>query len=372
MRIIIVGAGASGITAAISLKRKHKDADILVIEHLDKALKKILATGNGKCNLGNNSIDISLYRNAEFVKPILEEYDFAKQKDFFESINIKTKLMGELLYPISESAVTVRNAMLAECEKLGIKIRLSEGVNAYNVTPNDIKVKTNSTIYSCDRLIFALGGKSSPNLGSDGSLFPLLEKHGYKFSKIKPGLCPIATKENTKVLDGVRVKGKVSLLSDGKLIHDESGEILFKSHGLSGIVIMNISRIIARDISKKYIIKIDQLEDEDIASLQNYLSKKGEESYLNAYFHPKMIEYIQRNKLDLIKASKELSFNFDELDSYEHSQVSVGGIVLDQINPDLSSKKEKGVYFIGELLDVDGPCGGYNLMWAFASALHLN
>ena len=371
MRIIIVGAGASGITAAISLKRQHKDADVLVIEHLDKALKKILATGNGKCNLGNNSIDVDAYRNAEFVKPILKEYDFNAQRDFFESINIKTKLMGELLYPISESAVTVRNAMLAECDKLGIKIHLSEGMKDYNVTPKEIKVLTNTTIYSCDKLIFALGGKSSPNLGSDGSLFPMLEKHGYKFSKIKPGLCPIITKENTKVLDGVRVKGKVSLLSEGKLIHQESGEILFKSHGLSGIVIMNVSRIIARDISEKYIIKIDQLVNEDIDSLKTYLFKKGEESYLSAYFHPKMIEYIQRNKLDLIKASKELSFTFDELDSYEHSQISVGGIELSQINNDLSSKKERGVYFIGELLDVDGPCGGYNLMWAFASALSL-
>lgn len=369
MKVIIVGAGASGVTAAISLKRKYKDADILVIEHLDKPLKKILATGNGKCNLGNRKLNVNNYSNPDFVRPILKQYGFEEQKEFFESINVKTKLMGDLEYPLSESAVTVRNALLDECERLKIKIHVSESVNAYNVTDKDIKVRTNSGIYSADKLIFALGGKSSPNLGSDGSLYSLLEKHGYKFGKIKPGLCPITTKENTRTIDGVRVKGNVSLLKEGKLIHKESGEVLFRSHGLSGIVIMNLSRLIAKETTAHYQIKIDMLEDEDVSSLKAYLAKHGEDKYLKAFFHPKLVEYIKANKLDVIKASKEFTFNFSDLSGYENSQVSVGGILLNQINDDLSSKKERGVYFVGELLDIDGPCGGYNLMWAFASAL---
>ena len=369
MKVIIIGAGASGITAAISLKRKYKDVDVLVIEHLDKPLKKILATGNGKCNLGNANINVELYNNSSFVKPILDEYDFDAQRRFFESINVKTKLVGDLLYPISESALTVRNALLKECNKLGIKINVSESIIDYKVG-SQIEVTTDKGEYVADKLIFATGAKSSPQLGSDGSVYSLLKKHNYNIKDINPGLCPIITKEKTKLIDGVRVKANVSLLKEGKLIHQEEGEVLFKEHGLSGIVIMNISSSIARDLKASYQIKIDQLPNIPYAELVSFLKSHSKEEYLDAYFHPKMALYLKDVK-DVIKASKELTFAFDKLDDFTHSQVSVGGLSLKEVNSSLMSKKEKGVYFLGELLDVDGPCGGYNLMWAFATGLFI-
>ncbi|MCR5332674.1 MAG: aminoacetone oxidase family FAD-binding enzyme [Bacilli bacterium] len=370
MRVLIVGAGVSGITSAINVKRTYPNDDVLVIEHLDKPLKKILATGNGKCNFGNAALDINRYSNPLFVEPILKEYDFKKQMDFYDSISIKYKLFGELAYPMSESAVSVRNALLNECKKLGIKINLSESIIDYKVG-KEIEVKTDKNIYKVDKLVFAAGGCSQKNLGSDGSVFTLLKKHGYDIVPPLPGLCPIKTKERMKVLDGVRAKSLVSLYKDGKLIHEEAGEVLFRDHGLSGIVIMNISSFIARDLNKKYEIQIDQLPDTSIEELKKYLSDKGKEMYLQSLFHPKMIEYIQNNLLEPIKASKELSFHFEELDSFEHSQVTIGGLNVKEATDKLESKKEKNVYFLGEMLNIDGPCGGYNLMWAVGSALYV-
>ncbi len=256
MRVLIIGAGVSGITCAINIKRTYPGDDITVIEHLDKPLKKILATGNGKCNFANANLDINKYSNPKFVESILREYDFKKQMDFYDSVSIRYKLINELAYPMSESAITVRNALLNECKKLGIKINLSEAIIDYEAK-KEITVKTDKNIYKVDKLVFATGGCSQKNLGSDGSLFSLLSKHGYSIIPPLAGLCPIITKEKMKVLDGVRVKALVSLYKDGKEIHKESGEVLFKDHGLSGIVIMNISSIIARDTKRKYEIMIE-------------------------------------------------------------------------------------------------------------------
>ena len=158
MKILIVGAGASGLVAAINYKRNHKNDDVLVIEQLDKPLKKLLATGNGKCNLGNANIDFNKYNNPSFAQQIIEDYD---TKTFFSSINVETKEMGELLYPVSESAVSVKDALLTEISKLKIKINLEEKLVDYEASKT-IKVTTNKNVYYVDKLFLAGGLKSSP------------------------------------------------------------------------------------------------------------------------------------------------------------------------------------------------------------------
>ena len=193
MKIIVIGAGASGVAAAINLKRKNPNDDVLIIEHLDKPLKKILATGNGKCNLGNSKLDFSLYNNEEFAKQIISNYNYEK---FFDSINIKTKLVGDLAYPVSESAVSVREALLNECRKLHIKINVSEKLIDYKIG-KQIEVKTDKAIYTADKLVLAGGLKSSSKLGSDGSVFDVLTAHKYQNKEVYPGLSPLFTKEKT-------------------------------------------------------------------------------------------------------------------------------------------------------------------------------
>lgn len=368
MKIIVIGAGASGIAAAINYKRHHENDDVLVIEHLDKPLKKILATGNGKCNLGNSNIDFNRYNQPEFALNVIKNYDYV---NFFNSISIQTKLIGDLAYPVSESAVSVREALLNECRKLKIKINVSESLKDYDFK-GKIRVFTDKNTYECDKLFLAGGLCSSPKLGSDGSLIEILKRHEYKIIKPEPGLSPLYTIEKTKELDGVRFKGNVKLYSALKLVHEEEGEILFKDHGLSGIVIFNLMSIISRNPNEKYRIVLDMLPQYDQSFLNDYIKSHSVDEFLLAFINPKISDYLKRIyplKANITKVVKNLEFTFDKSYGFEFSQVSVGGISLTEVDENLMSKKEKNVYLIGELLNVDGPCGGYNLTWAFASAL---
>ena len=370
MKIGVIGAGASGITFAINRKRLFPKDEVIVFEHLDKPLKKILATGNGKCNIGNTT-DISNQINNLLVKSILQEYSFDVQKEFLDSLNIKTKLVGNLSYPISESAVTVRNALLNACDKYGVKIELESYPVSYLVKDNRIILTTNKGEYVLDKLVFATAGKSSPNLGSDGSVIPLLESHGYELKEFRPVLCPIHTKEKTKELDGTRVKGTVTVLLENKVIFEESGEILFKDKGLSGIVIFNSTRYMKEN--KPYKIQLDLLPDISKEELISFLKTHDKQTLLESYLHPNLAKYISKicsNDKDVINFVKSLAFTYDGTYGFDVAHVSSGGTRLEDVNESLESKKEAGIYFIGELLDYDGPCGGYNLMWAFGSALH--
>ena len=369
MKILIVGAGASGVVAAINYKRNHPSDDVLIIEHLDRPLKKLLATGNGRCNLGNANLDYEKYSNASFVKNILEEYDYER---FFDSLSVKTKEIDGLVYPYSESAVTVKNALIKEAEKLGVRIDLEEKLVDYKVS-NKIEVTTNKSKYVIDRLYIATALKSSPNLGSDGSVLSILEKHDYKIKNVYPALCPIEVKEKTKIVDGIRNKSNVKIYQNGRIIFDENGEVLFKKNGLSGIVIFNASRAIANASKNIDKIVLDLLPNISQNEIENFRKSHSVNGFLQGFFNPKLGEYL-RNRFpkddELIKAIKNLEFTFKDFYDFEFSQISVGGLEISELKPTLESKKENGVFFIGEVIDVDGPCGGYNLTWAFASALY--
>ena len=368
MKVLIVGAGASGIVAAINYKRNHKSDDVLVIEHLEAPLKKLLASGNGKCNLGNANIDFSLYNNPEFARSIIDGYDYKK---FFNSISIETKTFGDLAYPVSESAVSVKEALINSAKSLGIPVKISEKLINYEVK-NKIEVTTDKAKYSVDKLFLAGGLKSSPKLGSDGSVLDVLSKHGYIVVSPKAGLCPIYTKEKTKLIDGIRVKSVVSLFKNGKLEHKEAGEVLFKEHGLSGIVIFNTASIISRDPKASYKIYLDLLPDFSLEYLKNYRNSRKFSEFMLAFLNPKLSKYLLERFVDehkIFNSLKCLEFTFDKSYGFDFSQVSVGGVDVSEVDEKLMSKREKNVFIIGELLNIDGPCGGYNLTWAFASAI---
>ena len=374
MKIGVIGAGVSGIIFAIKRKMDHPKDEVVVFEHLDKPLKKILSTGNGKCNIGNQNPLTNDNKNA-IVEHILTKYDFEAQKEFLNSLNVKTKLVNGLSYPISESAITVRNLLLQSCEQFGVQIITEIELKEYKFKGQQIELNTSNGNYIFDKLIFATGGKSSPKLGSDGSILPLLSKHGYRLNEFQPALCPVYTKEKTRLLDGTRVKAKFSLLRNNKECFIEEGEVLFKEHGLSGIVIFNASRVIACDIKSSYFFKIDLLPQISEEELAIFLKEKGRDVLLNSYLHPNLVKYINSLNIKddkLPSLLKSLPFTFDKLYGFDFSQVSVGGIKFQDVDSTLQSKIESNVYFLGELLDYSAPCGGYNLMWAIGTALFLS
>ena len=374
MRILIVGAGPAGVTAAITLKRNNPSDEVFVIEHLDEPLKKVLATGNGKCNLGNKNLDWSRFSHHEFIKKHISNYSFDEYRKYLDSLNIHTKLIDELLYPISESAVTVRDALLHEAKKLGIIFKVAESIVDYELEEDSIEVKTSKEIYkNVDRLIITTGAKSSPQLGSDGSIYKILEEHNYEIMELRPGLCPIKVKEKVRVLDGVRVKANVKLLKNGKEIHSENGEVLFKEKGLSGIVIFNMMSEISRHGDGEYKIHIDLLPEISAHELEKTCKNWTNDEFLQGYLHPKMLKYFKENGFDSnpIKHLKSLVFAYASPYGFEFSHVSVGGVSLKDIKDNFESRFEPGVYFLGEVIDLDGPCGGYNLTWIIHTARNI-
>ena len=346
-KVAIIGGGISGCFAAIRIKEKHPEYRVDVFEHNDKLLKKIYATGNGKCNFANIGSLEEKYSNEEFVLPIINEFNAKEIVKYFSSIGVPSKNVGDLIYPYSESAETVAIHLLKRIDELKVNVHLNVEVKDYQKG----QLLTDRETFNYDTLIISVGGKSSPNLGSNGVFYDVLTKHGYEMRENSPSLCPIKTKENTKMVDGVRQKVRTSLYKGNNLIHEESGELLFKKDGLSGMVIFNLTHYINRFEDKNNItIHIDFAPNMD----------DRPESLVN----PKLAKYLLDNKLDI----HNTVFTFKNFYGYENSQVTHGGVFVRNLNKDLSSKLEDDVYFIGEVVDVDAICGGYNIMWALASA----
>ena len=201
-KVAILGGGISGVFAGIRIKENHPDFDVSIFEHNDKLLKKIYATGNGKCNFANIGSLKDKYHNKEFALRIIDEFDAQSIISYFDSIGVKSKSIGDLIYPYSESAETVASKLLDKVNELNIKVHLSINVIDYQ----NGQLQTDRGTFSYDVLIISIGGKSSPKLGSNASFWPVLLKHGYQMRETNPSLCPIKTKENTKMVEGLRSK----------------------------------------------------------------------------------------------------------------------------------------------------------------------
>ena len=353
MKIGIIGGGASGVFAAIRIKQLYPTYDVVIFERNNKLLKKIYATGNGRCNFANSDPIEGAY-NSSFAYPILKEFDCKAINEYFDSIGIKSRTIDNLYYPYSLSAATVAEKLIDKIVQLRIGVVLDAKIDNYN---DKKEITVNGVKYKFDALIFACGGKSSPQFGTDGNVYSLLESHGYKIEKLSPSLCPIKVKENVNKLDGVRAKAKVTLLDDGKKVYEELGEVQFRSDALSGIVIFNIAFMInklnlQKDTTK---ISINFVPEEE---------KPIEVEYYSCYLNDKLSSYLVKNRMYIQK----VVFTFKSFYNFDISHVSSGGVSLDDISNNLESKKEKGIFFIGEVLDIDAKCGGFNLMWAFASA----
>ena len=385
MKIGIIGQGYSGVMLAILLKRHDLNIDVTIFDHNEKTNKKLLATGNGRCNLGNSEYNKNTF-NSEFAKNLYLNFDISKQRELFNELGLETRTINNLVYPYSLSSnqvVAYLNRLLKE-----YKVKLVNGVNlnSYEISDDFVTITmSNRKIYKFDKVIFATGGKSKEVLGSDGSIFKILKTHNYTIKDLKVGLAPIKVSENVKGIENERLKCIASLYLDKDLAYQEDGEVLIKKDGLSGISIFNISSIIARNkTAKKTRIVLDLFKDYKIEELEEKFEKYSRIagfSFLEGIFTIKMSDYIRKNSgvknlydfdnreiKRIAEYTKNMEFTYISTYVFNDSQVTIGGVSINNLNDDLSSKLEKNIYMIGEMIDIDGLCGGYNLMLCLASA----
>ena len=382
--ILIIGGGASGLAAAIEAKRTDGTKNIIVLEHLPKVGKKILATGNGRCNLGNLNAANHSYTNSRFAKFAIKEYGVQSLVDFFESMGLYCRADSEgRLYPMSNSAASVLDALRFECENLGVKLNCDEKATDIKKCADGFTV--NNT-YKTKNIIVATGGKAAPSQGSDGSGYSLLKSLGHKITQLSPSLVQIKTDTaKTKALKGVRAKAVLTLSTGSK----SEGEILFTDYGISGIAAMDLSRFIKLD--KKSEISLDLLPEFDaekakeiIISIARHNPDIPAEQMLGGIIHkaigtaviksalgflPKTAGEIKPKQAAIIAAElKNFTLAVTGTKSFNDAQVTKGGADVNEFDSrTMMSKKADGLFACGEVLDVDGACGGFNLAWAFAS-----
>lgn len=367
-KVAIIGGGASGIFCAIILKKINSSLDVTIYEAQSKIGKKILQTGNGKCNLSNTAITIDDY-NTNLIKNLIEKFDSNKLISILNEMGLMIRIDDEgRIYPYSEKATTVLDIFLKQLNDLKVNIVTDCYINNIKYENNVYTVMDNKNSYNCNYLIIATGGCSS--ISYNYNTKALVNKLNHNVSELSPSLCALKTKQSTKHLSGLRIKCKASIIVDNEIKHQTNGEVLFKDDGLSGIAIFILSQYFEKN--KTCIVSLDLFESLSIDELNNKLyNNQTLENNLLGYF-PKMINYdiIKRaNNKTIGEVIKNYCFDIVDTYGFNNSQVTKGGVLLDEINIDtFQSKKCNNLYIIGEALNVDGSCGGYNLHFAWASA----
>lgn len=392
--IAIIGGGASGLAAAISAKMTAPEAEVVIAERLDRVGKKILSTGNGRCNLSNRDITPEHYHGSvkNVMKMIAGEMS---AEELFMSMGVLCISDDQgRIYPRSESAATVLNALRIRTEELGITEKCSFELTAINNKKNGYELVSSlgETLF-CKGIVIASGGYAAPKMGTDGTVMRILRDRGYKTAKLCPSLAPLkAAPERLKGLKGVRVKGCVSAIGSGKLLRTEYGEIQFTENAVSGICVFNLSRFFGK-YEGELKLRLDLAPDMELDELEAYIKavmnqrrNKMAEGLLTGMFSRPLAVYLVKNTLDvtmntvissldenvpkrLAAAVKSLEFEVTGCSSWANAQVTAGGIHGSCVDEKLGSVIDSGVYLCGEILDVDGDCGGYNLQWAWSSGM---
>lgn len=397
MKTIIIGAGASGLISAIYAAKNS--SEVIILEKNDTSAKKILITGNGRCNYYNEDQNINHYHseNNELIKDIITKENTDEIMKFFNKIGIVPKIKDGYYYPYSNQATSIKEALLTETKIKGIKIITGENVTKINKNNNQFVIKTENNTYSADKVILATGSKAYPKTGSDGSGYILASSFGHKITNIYPSLSQLKGEESYfKNWSGVRADVKVSLLENNKIIKEEKGEIQLTNNGVSGICVFNLSGLASKGLmeGKKEEIVINFMPWlNSFNEASNYLEERNKklknrtiEQFLEGFLNYKLIHVILKltkinkddfwNELNIEKKKKliqnliSFTLKITKISSFEESQVCKGGVSLEEINvKTMESKLEKDLYVIGELLDVDGDCGGYNLTFAWISGM---
>lgn len=380
-KIVVVGGGASGLMAAIQAARCG--ASVTVLEKNDKPGKKLLATGNGRCNFTNRVQKASCYRTGapERVARVLASFTEQDTEQFFEELGIRIRSRDGWLYPASEQAQSVLDLLLLEARYRKVKIKTRETVTAVEPSKDGYLVRTESWKYPADCVIICCGSCASQIAGSDGDALLFAEKLNLAFTPFSPALCPLRCGgKQFSAWAGVRVRAKVTLLAEGKKILSEMGEVQLTDYGVSGIPVFQVSRfaVLAAMQKKHPELQLDffpELEKEELRKelqrRQENCPYKSPKELLIGLLPEKLISCLagKRKSLEeIIEEIKQYQLPVTGQTDFGKAQVCAGGILLDQLTDSLESVQYPGLFFAGEALDVDGICGGYNLQWAWSSA----
>ena len=390
----ILGGGASGLAAAITLKRGNPNLKVTIYEKLDTPGKKILATGNGRCNLSNANIDISRYNgDSSLLYTVLKRFDKEECKDFFHSLGLLLTEEEGRIYPATMKSESVHSALLNEARRLGIILKCGYTVETLEKKDNYFLI--NGSI-KADKIIFSLGGKAAKHLGTDGDGYRIISYLGMRYNPISPALVQLKTKEKTEVknMKGARVRGSLTLFSEDSLLKGkEYGEIQFTDYGISGIAAMQLSSEIAvLTKTERPLLKIDFCPKLEDTALLSYLREQQSKMYGEPSIHlvtgilqekvaetllikaglmKKNVEDLSLQDLaNLVEIIKGFKLTLTGTKNFKEAQVTRGGVPANELKEkSLESKTVPGLYFTGEILDVDGFCGGYNLHFAWGSGI---
>lgn len=371
--ICIIGGGASGMAAAVSAGQSDGKLNILILEKKEKLGKKVLASGNGKCNLSNERCN-----------------DYRDTLSFFQGLGVVTRVDDAgRIYPYSEDAGDIAEAFERRIDALGIRkitgaqvTDVDYGAAGFTVTA---LVAGAEKKFSCRRLLMAAGGKAAPRLGTTGDCYRLAKKLGHSVTRLAPGLTAVELYEDTKDLAGVRAKGRIVLKCGDQEVFEETGEIQFTDYGISGICVFDLSRFMELPAGKSlkdgfvdYTIYIDFFPKG--GNLESFLRQRSEmpgmtgAAVLQSMVRKPIARRIYRlsggNIEEMAAMLREFTFHPRGLRGWDQAQVTRGGVPLTEISKEtMESLITPGLFFAGEILDYDGPCGGYNLQNAWKTGI---
>ena len=386
LNIAVIGGGASGLFAAISAK--NENTDVTIYEKEKRVGRKILATGNGRCNMTNTTASYNDYHSLDikFIYPTIERFWVDQTLDFFENIGILWKEEDDgKVYPYSDTASAVLDVLRQKLEKSGVITECEFGVKKIKKQNNQFIIEDkNGNRKRADRVIIATGGMAGAQLGSDGSGYKILEGFGHKITKLYPSLVQIRTQTDTvKKLKGIKVNAKVSVGDKEK-----TGEVLFTDYGISGPPVFWLSsyiegeKEIALDIMPEYsYTDISDMITKRVNTLGDIPLEDFFVGMLNKRVSQALLKHIGVEPLSRLASSlsrkeiqalssiiKNFKLQIKGTSTWNNAQVTKGGADVSQFNADtMESRLVKGLYCCGEVLDVDGDCGGYNLQWAWSS-----
>lgn len=386
MKILIIGGGAAGLAAAVCARRENKTAEITVLERQERVAKKLLATGNGRCNFTNSTVNPSCYFGSEsFISDVLTSFGTAEAVEFFNSLGVKHREEDGRIYPLSNRASSVADALRLFLDENDVKI--ITGVRVKSLVFQNGAFFADGT--EADRVIASFGGRAAPAFGTAGDSYSLLENFGHRRTPLRPALVSVKTDtEKIKGLKGVKVFARAALLKGGRRLAHSGGEVLFTDYGLSGIPIMQLSRFAEAGAE----ISLDMLPGFTFGEVCGEIKKRialfprreGGELFsglLDKRLAVPALRYAgvekttvkaealtEENVRKIAEYFKNLRLNVKGTSGFDSAQVTAGGIETAGFDSaTMESKKRRGLYAAGEVLDCDGLCGGYNLHWAWAT-----